>query len=127
MSTVTRSKPSSLPADLRVPPPLVRERRIVIRGVDWEIYDRLFDAVGEGQHVRLAYDGKDLEIMTTGYPHQYFKDLLGLFVSEVATELAILATAAARPPGSVPSSREAWRPISAITSYPRSGRPPWRR
>jgi Uma2 family endonuclease len=57
--------------------------------VGWEIYDCLSDAVSEGQHVRLAYDGKDLEIMTTGNIHEFFKDFLGLFVSEVATALAI--------------------------------------
>ena len=27
-----------------------------------------------GQHVRVAYDGENLEIMTTGYPHEGFKD-----------------------------------------------------
>jgi Uma2 family endonuclease len=61
----------------------------VFRGVDWDIYDRLSDAAGERQTVRLAYDGRDLEIMTVGRVHEYFKGLLDLFVNEVATELAI--------------------------------------
>ena len=68
---------------------MVGEARIVIRGVDWEVYDKLSDAVGEGQHVRMAYDGRDLEIMTTGNVREYFKDFLGQFVSEAATVLAI--------------------------------------
>src|SRR5438045_881021 len=89
MSTIARSKPSSLASQVRPHPMLDRERRIVIRGVDWETYDRLSDAVGEGQHVRLAYDGKDLEIMSTSHIHEYFKELLGLFVHEVCTELEI--------------------------------------
>ena len=56
------------------------ETRIAIRGVGWEVYDILSDAVGEGSHVRMAYDGKDLEIMTIGRIHEYFKDLFGQFV-----------------------------------------------
>ncbi len=51
----------------------------------WEVYDILSDAVGEGSHVRMAYDGKDLEIMTIGRIHEYFKDLFGQFVTTSAT------------------------------------------
>ena len=41
------------------------DQRIVIRGVGRHVYDVLDEAIGEGQHIRLAYDGKDLELMTT--------------------------------------------------------------
>ena len=37
------------------------------------LHDRLDDAISAGQHIRLAYDGKDLEIMTTGRMHEDFK------------------------------------------------------
>jgi Uma2 family endonuclease len=92
MSTIAKPKPSRSPVRVRRAPRIDGERRIVIRGVDWEIYDKLSDAVGEGQHVRMAYDGKDLEIMTTSRVHEHFKDRLGLFVNEVATELKIPLT-----------------------------------
>jgi Uma2 family endonuclease len=59
------------------------DQRIVIQGADWQLYDRLSEVIGEGQHVRVAYDGENLEIMTTGYPHEGFKDLLGKFVAAV--------------------------------------------
>ena len=91
MSTVTRRKPTKARAK-RVIRPLDRgdaETRIVLRDVGWEVYDLLSDAVGEGQHVRMAYDGKDLELMTTSRIHEYFKDLFGQFVAEVSNELAI--------------------------------------
>jgi Uma2 family endonuclease len=65
------------------------EQRIVIRGLSWDLYDRLSDAISEGQHVHLAYDGKDLEIMTTGRIHEAFKDLFGRFVNAVTYELRI--------------------------------------
>jgi Uma2 family endonuclease len=92
MSTMTRSKLSKPPVEIRGAPPILGETRIAIRGVDWEIYDKLSDAVGERQHLRMAYDGRDLEIMTTSRLHEHFKDLFGLFVSEVATERKIPRT-----------------------------------
>jgi Uma2 family endonuclease len=69
-----------------LPPPAAGpgDQRIVIRGVGWPVYDGLSEAIGEGQHVRLAYDGEDLEIMTTGYPHERYKELLGRVVATVS-------------------------------------------
>ncbi len=61
----------------------------MIRGLDWELYDRLSDAIGERQHVYLAYDGKDLEIMTKGREHEGFRDLFGWFVKVVTFEWRI--------------------------------------
>jgi Uma2 family endonuclease len=57
--------------------------------VGWQIYETLTEAIGEGQHVRLAYDGKDLEIMTTGYLHERYKELLGKIVAAVTLALNI--------------------------------------
>ena len=92
MSTIT--KPTSLPAPLsrpdpRVPVAVTTEQRIVIRGLNWELYDRLSDAVGKRQRVYLAYDGKDLEIMTKGRDHEVFREILGRFVSAITFELKI--------------------------------------
>jgi hypothetical protein len=39
------------------------ETRILIPGVRWSFYETFLDALPEGSPVRLAYDGKDLEIM----------------------------------------------------------------
>src|SRR5438309_12067495 len=83
MSTITRRpRRTSLPS----PPRAARDgdQRIVIRGVGWHVYDCLSEAIGEGQHVRLAYDGEDLEIMTAGYPHERYKMLLGRIVAAVS-------------------------------------------
>jgi Uma2 family endonuclease len=63
------------------------EQRTVFRGVDWHTYDQLSNAIGEGQHVRLIFDGKDLEIMVTGNIHERYKELLVLIVNAVATGL----------------------------------------
>ena len=55
----------------------LRDQRIVIRGVDRHVYDVLDEAIGEGQHIRLAYDGKDLELMTTSDFTSFSRMLLG--------------------------------------------------
>jgi Uma2 family endonuclease len=65
------------------------DQRIVVRGVGWYVYDCLSEAIDEGQHVRLAYDGEDLEILTTGYPHQRVKEMLGKVVATVSRVLEI--------------------------------------
>jgi Uma2 family endonuclease len=81
MSTIT----------LPIAPPTTRQRhgtpegdqRIAIRGASWDLYERLSEAIGEDQHVFLAYDGKDLEIMTKGADHEDYRDLIGDFVKAV--------------------------------------------
>jgi len=65
------------------------EQRIAIRGLGWDLYDRLSDAIGARQHVYLAYDGKDLEIMTKGWDHEDFKELLGRLVTALTDDLHI--------------------------------------
>jgi Uma2 family endonuclease len=65
------------------------DQRIVIRGVGRHVYQCLSAAVGEGQQPLLAYDGKDLELMTTGHMHERYKELLGQFVTVVTLALDI--------------------------------------
>lgn len=65
------------------------DRRTVYRGVSWKTYRSLSAAITEGQRTRLAYDGRDLEIMTTGNVHENLKELLALFVQAVTSWLGI--------------------------------------
>jgi Uma2 family endonuclease len=65
------------------------DRRTVYRGVSWETYRSLSAAITEGQRTRLAYDGRDLEIMTTGNVHENLKELLALIVQAVTSWLGI--------------------------------------
>jgi hypothetical protein len=91
MSTVTRQKPSKAVSKraIRLPDQGDAETRIVFRGVGWDVYDRLSDALGEGSYVRMIYDGEDLEIMTTSDMHDRFRSILGLFVHELATAMNV--------------------------------------
>ena len=100
MSTIT-TIPSSKSATTLVPD----EERGVMRDVSWEFYDRLSDAVGEQSHIRMAYDGKDLEIMTLGPMHEQSRGLLGSFIEAVAEGLEVDF----RPAGSTTWKRAAKR------------------
>jgi len=65
------------------------ETRILVPGVGWRFYETFVDALPEGSPVRLAYDGKDLEIMVTGPLHDDFADLLDAFFKAVARGLGL--------------------------------------
>ena len=80
---------SAIASSWRPSPNIPAEQRIAIRDIPWDLYDRLSDAIGEGQHVHLAYDGKDLEIMTVGPTHEDAKEYLGRFVNAVAFEARV--------------------------------------
>jgi Uma2 family endonuclease len=77
------------PSQTRGAAVIMGEQRIAIRNVSWDLYDLLSDAIGEGQHVHVAFDGKDIEIMTTGIVHDDFKEMLGWFVRILTSELRI--------------------------------------
>ena len=77
-------KPASGPAD----------QRIVIRGLSWDLYDQLSDAIGERQNVYLTFDGKNLELMTKGWDHEDYKELFSRFVTFVTSELRVRSRAA---------------------------------
>jgi Uma2 family endonuclease len=66
-----------------------QNERAVIRDVDWAFYERLLEFVGERSAIRLAYDGKDLEIMSPGPLHDDVKGRAGKFVEIVSEELDV--------------------------------------
>lgn len=80
MATATRSTRSAREATRL---PAAGEHRIVLEGVGWDLYERLCESIGERQHIRLAFDGEALEILTVGYPHERFREMLGKIVATV--------------------------------------------
>lgn len=92
MSTITTPPRQATPRVESAPTrPIVDsgDQRIAIRDVSWEVYDLLSDAVGGRQHVYMAYDGKDLEIMTKGRDHEGLRAILARFVIFITSELRI--------------------------------------
>ena len=87
MSTVTTNP--RLTAALPETTTVAGEERHVIRGATWRFYDWLTDALGDRAPFRVAYDGRDIEIMTLGPKHEGMRELLSLFVNEVHDGLEI--------------------------------------
>jgi Uma2 family endonuclease len=65
------------------------ETRVVIFDVNWDDYESLVDAVGEGENCRVAYDGKDVELMNLGPIHDSLGGILDHFINLVSEELGI--------------------------------------
>src|SRR4051794_6945176 len=80
VSTITPARPMTRPS---IPAYVVTEggdQRTVFRGVDRHTYDQLSEATGQRQPFHLVYDGKDLEIVVVGNPHERYKEFLGAIV-----------------------------------------------
>jgi Uma2 family endonuclease len=88
MSTIAK-QPRVSPAVPTETTAVPDEERGVMRDVSWNLYNQLTDAIGERSHIRIAYDGKDMEIMTPGPRHERSTELLGLFIYEVCVGLRI--------------------------------------
>src|SRR5947209_9699956 len=85
--------PGVIPATPPVAPPTARQtfepiQRFVFRGVDWQHYRAIMDAVGE-RRLRAAYDGWSLEIMTTSRIHHKFSRLIGRLIITLTEELGL--------------------------------------
>jgi Uma2 family endonuclease len=91
MFTITRPSggPAPSPTTSTKRTTVQEEERGVMRDVSWEFYDRLSDAIGEQSHIRMAYDGKDMEIMTLGPKHERSKVCFDPFVTEICMGLKI--------------------------------------
>src|ERR1700686_2019918 len=64
------------------------ERRVVIDGVSWQLYQQMLAEIGEG-HTRLTYDQGRREIMSPTPRHELIKTILGRLVEAHADEMDI--------------------------------------
>ena len=68
MSTVEVLK--SLPTPTRMLDVVPPDTRVVFHDVTWDAYENLVDALGDRDNCRVAFDGKDIEMMTLGPFHE---------------------------------------------------------
>ena len=96
--------------------------RLVVPDVSWCVYETWVDLLPESTPVRMAYDGRDLEIMTKGPDHKDYRQLLGHPVAEqIARSLRRTAEGVwARRPGSDRRSRAGSRPTRVTISAQKS-------
>jgi Uma2 family endonuclease len=63
-------------------------QRLVLYSIPWKSYDAILHAL-DGRRLRLTYDRGTLEIMTIGYPHEFYQTILARFIEIVTLEMAI--------------------------------------
>lgn len=64
------------------------ERRIVLSGISWELYEQLRENE-ENWHVRMAYDEGRLELMSPSTDHESIKRLIGRMIEAFTEEMNI--------------------------------------
>jgi Uma2 family endonuclease len=63
-------------------------QRFMLRGVSWKMYQELRD-IPEMYHVRMTFDGGNLEMMSPSFLHEQFCSLIDLLIYTWAEELEI--------------------------------------
>jgi Uma2 family endonuclease len=66
---------------------LERSDRVVLHNISWEQYEKLLEDLGDRPAARIAYDNGTLEIMTPLPEHEYFKEIIGDAIKEIAEEI----------------------------------------
>jgi Uma2 family endonuclease len=66
-----------------------RADRVVLHSISWEQFEKILENLGEHRAARIAYDNGTLEIMTPLPAHEYFKEVIGTGVQDIAEELEI--------------------------------------
>jgi Uma2 family endonuclease len=67
---------------------LTGERRIVLSGISWELYERLRENE-DNWHVHMAYDEGRLELMSPSLDHEAIKKLIGQLIEAFTEEMDI--------------------------------------
>lgn len=66
-----------------------RADRVVLHSISWEQFEQLLEDLGDHRAARIAYDNGTLEIMTPLPEHEYFKEVIGVAIQDIAEELEI--------------------------------------
>ncbi|HWB11693.1 MAG TPA: Uma2 family endonuclease [Pirellulales bacterium] len=64
------------------------ERRVVLSGISWQLYEQLRDNQ-ENWHVRMAYDQGMLELMSPSSDHEAIRILIGKMIAAFTEELGV--------------------------------------
>ena len=83
MSVTTREAPAR--RDVRT----TGETRIAIPGMTWDSYSTFVRMLPEGSPIRVAFDGRTLELMVTGPIHDDLAELLDTFFKAAAGGLGL--------------------------------------
>ncbi|HCF25958.1 MAG TPA: hypothetical protein DEV81_01755 [Cyanobacteria bacterium UBA11049] len=66
-----------------------RADRVVLYNISWQQFENLLKDLGDKRAARIAYDRGTLEIMTPLPEHEYYKEVIGIAVQDIAEELEL--------------------------------------
>jgi len=66
-----------------------RADRVMLYNISWQQFENLLKDLGDRRSARLAYDQGTLEIMTPLPEHEYYKEVFGIAVQDIAEELEL--------------------------------------
>lgn len=66
-----------------------RADRVVLYNIGWQQFENLLKDLGDKRAARIAYDRGTLEIMTPLPEHEYYKEVIGIAVQDIAEELEL--------------------------------------
>src|SRR4029079_1622094 len=64
------------------------EQRLRLSSIPWETYVAYSDGLGP-RHIRVTYDGSEMEVMTPSPKHENQKKLLGRLIEALTEEMEI--------------------------------------
>ncbi|MBW4614404.1 MAG: Uma2 family endonuclease [Desmonostoc vinosum HA7617-LM4] len=66
-----------------------RADRVVLYNISWQQFENLLIDLGESRIARIAYDDGTLEIMTPLPEHEYYKEIIGDIIKDMAEVLEL--------------------------------------
>ncbi len=67
----------------------IGEKRVTLRGLTWQAYQQILQALPQSRAARLTYDHGVLEIAMPLEEHEYASELIGLFIRVLVGEMGL--------------------------------------
>jgi Uma2 family endonuclease len=64
----------------------IGERRVIFHHLNWHGYEQILQAIGESRSAHLTYDRGTLEITMPLEEHEFYRELIGLFIRILVVE-----------------------------------------
>jgi Uma2 family endonuclease len=67
----------------------IGEQRVVFHHLNWQAYQQILQAIGESRCAHLIYDRGTLEIAMPLEEHEFYRELIGLFIRILVVEIGL--------------------------------------
>ncbi|NJK76535.1 MAG: Uma2 family endonuclease [Microcoleus sp. SU_5_6] len=70
-------------------PDRTAKKRVIFHNLNWQAYQQIVSAIGESRSARFTYDRGTLEITMPLEEHEFYRELIGLFIRILVVELKL--------------------------------------